>query len=285
MKTSLEHLPEFKIQELKVLKDVIVEELDAQLIILYGSYARGTWVEDIYTEGHITYEYKSDFDILVITEPNKTSKAYPKWDGLQRKVNNLGNTTRASLIRHSINFVNSKIQKGSYFFNDILKEGILLFDSGKYQLAEPKELSFLERKEVAQEDFDMWFESANRFFETFEFNLGKGYWNIAAFQLHQATERYYMAILLVFTGYKPKLHDIEDLGQQAGSLNKEFFTVFPIGTEEEKRLFELLKNAYIDARYKKEYQISKEELKYLASRVEKLKTLTERICKEKINSF
>ena len=43
------------------------------MIILFGSYARGEWVEDIYTEGHITYEYISDFDILVLTRLKKTA--------------------------------------------------------------------------------------------------------------------------------------------------------------------------------------------------------------------
>ena len=33
-------------------------------IILFGSYARGTWVEDGYVKAGITYEYKSDFDLL-----------------------------------------------------------------------------------------------------------------------------------------------------------------------------------------------------------------------------
>ncbi|WP_156793078.1 nucleotidyltransferase domain-containing protein [Rickettsia honei] len=35
------------------------------LIILYGSYARGDWVKDMYTEDHTTYSYTSDFDFLV----------------------------------------------------------------------------------------------------------------------------------------------------------------------------------------------------------------------------
>jgi hypothetical protein len=47
------------------------------MIILFGSYARGQWVEDIYTEGHITYEYISDFDILVLTRLKKTAKDFP----------------------------------------------------------------------------------------------------------------------------------------------------------------------------------------------------------------
>ncbi len=61
------------------------------------------------------------------------------------------------------------------------------------------------------------------------------------------------------------------------------FAVFPKTTDEEKRLFELLKRAYIDARYKMdEYEITKEELTYLAERVNELKSLTDTICKAKI---
>jgi len=40
------------------------------MIILFGSYARGEWVED-YQEN---YEYISDYDILVITADRKTAK-------------------------------------------------------------------------------------------------------------------------------------------------------------------------------------------------------------------
>jgi hypothetical protein len=44
------------------------------MIILFGSYARGGWVEDVYGEDGVIYEYRSDFDILVVTE-DKASAA------------------------------------------------------------------------------------------------------------------------------------------------------------------------------------------------------------------
>ncbi|MCX4080016.1 nucleotidyltransferase domain-containing protein [Rickettsia rhipicephali] len=48
------------------------------LIILYGSYARGDWVKDMYTEDHITYSYTSDFDFLVEKKVNLRSMRYFK---------------------------------------------------------------------------------------------------------------------------------------------------------------------------------------------------------------
>jgi predicted transcriptional regulator len=50
-------------------------------------------------------------------------------------------------------------------------------------------------------------------------------------------------------------------------------------------MFKLLKKAYIDARYKKDYRITKKQLEYLAKRVKLLQRLTKKICVAKIDSF
>ena len=42
---------------------------------------------------------------------------------------------------------------------------------------------------------------------------------------------------------------------------------------------------YDDARYKKDYKITKEQLEYLAQRIKKLHEVTEKSCKDKIESF
>jgi predicted nucleotidyltransferase len=51
MKTSLSHLPQNKQDELKEITQMIIEKVPAEMIILFGSYARGDWVED-YQEKH-----------------------------------------------------------------------------------------------------------------------------------------------------------------------------------------------------------------------------------------
>ncbi|MCE7062287.1 nucleotidyltransferase domain-containing protein [Dyadobacter sp. CY343] len=63
MKTSLSHLPEDKQEDLETLTKIILEKVPAEMVILFGSHARGDWVED-YQENT---EYVSDYDILVIT--------------------------------------------------------------------------------------------------------------------------------------------------------------------------------------------------------------------------
>jgi len=190
MKKSLAHLPKHKQDELKLITDTIVKSFPgAQMLILFGSYARGNWVEDTYKQGHITYEYKSDYDILVITETKRQAND----DGLQRKLNDKlkGTATDVNLIYHPINQVNTNLESGWYFFSDIKKEGIVLYDSGKFKLAKLKKLSAKKRAELAKTDFNMWFKSAKEFYDNYVINFDKKRYKNAAFQLHQATERLY----------------------------------------------------------------------------------------------
>ena len=91
--------------------------------------------------------------------------------------------------------------------------------------------------------------------------------------------------MLVFTRYKPRTHDLEKLNQRVTGIEPQFVKVFPQGTEEEKNRFELLRKAYVDARYKPSYTITQQELEWLAKRVQHLQLLTNTLCKEKIESF
>ena len=254
-----------------------------EMVILFGSYARGNWVEDQYVEKGITYEYRSDFDILVVLTHEDLKQKFRIEDKLKAELIATGRvTTPVSLIFHGIKQLNASLVMGNYFFKDIKEEGIVLYDSGKYKLTHPKKLTPEQYREKAQVYFDQWLKSANDFLETFEFSFGKGKLHQAAFLLHQATERYYTTILLVFTDYRPKDHNLETLGIKVEMCDARF-AVFPKTTDEEKHRFELLKRAYIDARYNMdEYAITPTELEYLAEKVEVLKGLTEQICTERI---
>lgn len=253
------------------------------MIILFGSYARGNWTEDRYVEKGITYEYRSDFDILVILTHENLHQKFKIEDQVKAKLIGTGKVnTPVSMIFHGIKQLNHSLAMGNYFFRDIKEEGKVLYDSGKFKLETPKRLTPEQNRQKAQGYFDQWFQSANEFMDDFESNLEKKRLGKAAFELHQATERYYTTILLVFTDYRPKDHNLETLGIKVTMCDKRF-NVFPQTTDRERNLFELLKRAYIDARYNMdEYKITTNELVYLSERVGELKRLTESICREKI---
>lgn len=286
MTKILQHIPTDKQQELTDLTNLVSDFKEVEMIILFGSYARGGWVENKYVEDGTTYEYRSDYDLLVVLTHDDLKQKFRIEDKVKANLIDTGKvTTPVNMIFHSIKHLNQSLTNGNYFFKDIKKEGKVLYDSEKFNLQAPKKLTPKQYQQKAQEYFDQWFESANEFYWAYEQFVNKGNCNLAAFQLHQATERYYTTILLVFTDYRPKDHNLETLGIKVEMCDKRF-AIFPKQTDEEKRLFELLKKAYIDARYKmKEYHVTQSDLEYLSNRVLELKALTEEICIEKIKQI
>ena len=289
MKTSLPERSEHVAEKLAAITEIVREVVsdDLVMLILFGSYARGDWVQDRYVEDGITYTYESDFDLLVVTERRATvnreagiSNSISRW--LRREGLDRPSTT---VIVEDIAHLKKDLQRGNYFYVDIKREGVLLFDNGQHTLPDVGPIDPVESQEYARDDFEHWFNSAGSFLIDFQHAFDRNDTNKAAFELHQATERFFNAVALTFTRYKPKTHNIEYLDRQASNLHPDFFTVFPKATPEQKRLFELLKKAYIDARYKRNYAITKEELEYLAARVRKLQELTKRICEEKIETI
>jgi len=223
----------------------------------------------------------------VIVDDRKLAKNWRKWDHMEASIHRSALVkTPVCIITHNIQYVNEMLRQGQYFFSDINKEGILIYDSKRYELAKiKKKWSPEERQRLALEDFKYWYESSSSFWDSFQNAFVKQNYVHAAFQLHQVVERLYSAILLVFTTYRPKLHDIEKLGKLATAHDPKLLTVFPSGTEEQKRLFDLLKSAYIDSRYNKNFVVVREELEWLGKRVSKLHKMTASICRKKIRSF
>lgn len=291
MKKSIKHLPKRTQEELTLLTESIRHYIPkCEMIILYGSYARGGYVLwDEKVEFGVHTSYQSDFDILVLLSNSNTRIAEQR---LRDKVTTHYHTTFAHRRHASPQFIveyvstlNKELEKSQYFFTDIVKEGIKLYDSGAYKLAKPRELSFGEIKSFAEKEFEKCFMYGKQFISQTKFALSEEAYVVGSFLAHQACERFYNAISLVFTNYRPKNHKLEELGAATKDFSRDLAMVFPANTDFEKRCFKLLCLAYIEARYNKDFVVTKEELEYMIQRTEVLKELTFGICTEKIASY
>jgi len=90
---------------------------------------------------------------------------------------------------------------------------------------------------------------------------------------------------LVRTLYSPKTHNLSRLRQLAEDLEPRLKTVWPRETKFERRCFELLREAYVKARYSRHYRISDAELGWLGERVQILQNLTRQACLERIDAL
>ena len=284
MHTSLDHIPEGKQQQILAVAEVIKEVAQPHKIILFGSYATGNWVEDEYMENGIRYTYNSDYDFLVVTKDRK-EKDYILSDKIVNKSKHITQVTVNSLILE-LDYVNEGLRIGQYFFTDIVREGILLHDSGETVFEEAKELSREEQKEISEGYYKEWFGTANVFLNVAQDLLSKSEFKIGVFQLHQPAERFYHTMLLVFTGYKPKTHALEKLRAFTKPYSKDLFLLFPVeDSTEEAHLFDLLKRGYIDARYKHDYAITERELTTLIEKVKHMATTVETTCSRHLVSL
>jgi len=296
MRTDIDHLPGQKQQELQAAVRILFEEFAAAIgnttapwkkqgrilkVILYGSYARGDWVDDP------VGGYKSDYDLLVVVNDERLTDVVDYWatadDRLMREMT-ITQTLSApvSFIVHSLKDVNKQLEQGRPFFTDIAAQGIALYEAKGFPFATPTRLAPDAARAEAQKHFDQWFESAVKFKRAADFLVGDDAPKEAAFALHQATERFYHSVMLVSTLYSPKSHKLGFLRGHAEEIAPELIEAWPRDDRFSRRCFELLRQAYVNARYSPHYKVSDEELTWLGDRVAILQDLVRKVCERRL---
>ena len=269
MRSSLDHLPPHKQRELERIVQIVFEEFEDALalatqdwkrkgriskIILYGSYARGGWVD----EPHTAKGYQSDYDLLIIVNDDRLTDRVEYWSKLDdRLIRELSVTktlrTPVNFIVHSNGEVNAGLSQGRYFFMDVARDGIAIYQAVDDELPEPKPKTPHAALEMAKEYFDEWYPTATDFYDSANDAIKRGKTKLAAFLMHQATERYYHCALLVCTFYSPHIHNLAFLRTQAEKVDLGLIEVWPREMKADRSRFEKLKEAYIKARYSKHY--------------------------------
>ena len=299
MKTSLDHLPEAKRRELARAVEILFAEFeavtagghsehkrDAQIlkVILFGSYARGDWVDDP------VGGYVSDYDLLVVVNHERLTDVLEFWAGaddhLLREYQIAHRLTApVNFIVHSLADVNKRLKHGRYFFTDIVCDGIALYEAPGHPFERPKKLEPAEALAEGEKYFAEWYGSAIGLADTARYAVSQGRSKEAAFHFHQATERLYHCVLLVLTLYSPKSHKLNFLRSQAEQLDDRLAAAWPRGAKFEQRCFELLRRAYVDARYSEHYKISAEELAWLDERIGTLEELVKQVASERLKAL
>lgn len=290
MKASIRFLPARKQRDLRQLVDLIREEVkDCVMIILYGSYARNLYVDyDQRIEYGVPTYFMSDYDILIVTERRMGLKEHDVYTQISNRFfqhKEMRFHTHPQFINESIKHLNTALEEGRYFYTDVKKDGIMLYDSGKYTLAKRRKLNYSEIRKMAQEYFDDKFHTASQFLKGAKFYLDDEDYRMASFHLHQATENFLRTIPLVYILYGYKDHDLEKLLDYCKKHTLALGRVFPRDTPEENRLFKLLQDAYVQARYNKDFRVTKEDIDALMPKIENLRELTEQISKERISEY
>ncbi len=249
-------------------------------IVLFGSYARGDWVADP------VGRYFSDFDLLIVVDHEDLTDDEFWTDAVKQILDDTASgeklSTPVNFIVHTLDDVNDKLRLGRYFFADIVREGIILHDTSEARFARiqqiPPAVALLE----AQAHYADWMGTATEFQAGALFYKERGSNNLSAFSTHQATERLYHCVLLVLTLYSPKSHNLVFLRTQCERVAPSLAVAWPHESKQERRCFELLRAAYVKARYSPHYTITNNELDWLFSRVSVLRDSVQQVCEARL---
>lgn len=300
MRSDVDHLPEKQQGELSHVIGTLREEFERAIasatqpwkkngkilkVILFGSYAREDWVDEPENG------YQSDFDLLVIVSHEDLTDIADYWYVAEDKILHDAAVERpVNIIVHTLHEVNQALERGEYFWVDIARDGIALYELPNHALAAPKPLTAADAFAMASRYFDEQSRSLSQWLELAAFSMERiphdGTWgNKAAFNLHQATETAYACFLLVRTLYFPRSHNIKFLRSLSEDKDHRLVEAWPRATRIDRRRFELIKRAYVEARYSDSYEISAEDLDAIAGSVKRLRDIVEQVCRERLDEL
>ena len=299
MKSELDHLPDVQQRELARVRDILLEEFDHAIaratkphkrhgkvykIILFGSYARDDWIDEP------ANGYQSDYDLLIVVSHADLTDIAAYWYVSEDRILRDPAIGRpVNIIVHSLDEVNQALVRGEYFWVDIARDGIALYELPCHALATPMPLTPADAFRMAQEYSDLWSRSVDVWLERARISASKAddleWRKAAAFDLHQAAERAYIWLLLVQTLYFPRSHNIKFLRSLAEDKEPRLVDAWPRDTRQARSRFEKLKRAYVEARYSPSYAITNDDLDALAGSIAQLRDIVAALCIERLETL
>jgi len=295
VRSDIDHLPPVQQSELDRVKQTLMGEFADAIaranqpwkkngkilkIILFGSYARTDWVDEPENG------YQSDFDLLVIVSHPDLTDIADYWYVAEDKILHDSTIARpVNIIVHTLDDVNQALSRGEYFWTDIARDGIVLYELPGSALAMPNPLTAADGYEMASAYFQDWLAKVDSGIKLAAFATQEGEQKDAAFLLHQTTERAYICFLLVRTLYFPRSHNIKFLRSLAEDSEPRLIEAWPRATRIDRRRFELLKRAYVEARYSASYEIGNADLDALSQSVHDLRDIVETVSRERLETL
>jgi len=300
VRKDVDHLPVVQQEELARVTQILLDEFGVaiaratqpwkkngkiQAIILFGSYSRTDWVDEPENG------YQSDFDILVIASHKDLTDVAEYWYVAEDKIQRDATIARpVNVIVHTLDEVNQGLTRGEYFWVDIARDGIALYELAGVALATPKPLTAADAYEMALKYYSDQSHSIGQWIDLVEYSISRipsdTTWSKkAAFNLHQAVETAYTCFLLISTHYVARSHNLKFLRSLAEDKEPRLIDSWARATKIDRRRFELVKRAYVEARYATDFVISIDDLQAITAAVHKLRDNVESLSREWIDSL
>ncbi|MBO9684169.1 MAG: HEPN domain-containing protein [Flavisolibacter sp.] len=251
----------------KSLVDIIVKVTNPDMIFLLGVSLQRRKSESIFNEQAPSAQHISDCTLLILISDLSTNGLHEWQDKIENHCKRIMPVTTLVLktatfqlwLKAGHQFALSAWNASPmlYHADSVCKEDILVAPAP------------VNNKDAAKQ-WEEGLSKAKEFLVGAELYRVRKQHKMSAFMLHQSAEHALLALLVTGTGYHPNTHSIDRLIRYGSLIAYQLPDVFPRKTDQDKRLFSLLQKAYIDTRYKEDYDITEEELLTLAEKVSRI---------------
>jgi HEPN domain-containing protein len=188
--------------------------------------------------------------LLALTDNNEQSLAQDISNHLEESCRKIAQVF--VLVHHAASLITATDEK-----NLFLKKAAncpVIYLSGGLILPKQKETDHLLITEIALNKWQRWHSQGLEFLKGAEYYLTIGANNAALFSLSQTAECLLVAIIRFVTGYEINTHNLERLLKLTQMFTGDISAVFGLDSEDNKKLFNVLKGAYVDVRYRDKYK-------------------------------
>jgi uncharacterized protein len=249
----------------------IVSVVQPSHIFLLGTKTTGCESRSIFVPQPIQYSATTGYFFVVLKQPGDTT---PNDLAQEKAERHKSDCTSITTFVFAMEQFADWLQHAQPFATRIGHEGLLCYNAGKSTLPAPTAYDPHAMQERILTDCRFYHGQAGAFMVAAELYLLRQQYPLALFNIHQAAEQCYMAVIQSYTGLRAGTHNMDKLYRYSAWFHASLAALFPRNSERERQLFAVLQRAYIETRYKKDYVVQPAEVTTLYERIEKLYAIT-----------
>jgi HEPN domain-containing protein len=195
-------------------------------------------------------EYNDKIYLLVLTSNDEKQRAQNLASTIEDSCSGKANVM--ALVHHASSLF-SDVETNNPFFNRALNCPVIYL-SGDFVLPGSKPSASFIQHGSETVNWKRWYSQGEDFLSGADFHFKNGSYNAALFALHQCVECVLVALVRGVSGYHINNHNLSRLLNLTGMFTNAINTVLSLDDDQHKEYFEVLKLAYVNVRYKDNYE-------------------------------
>ena len=279
MTTQINKLQAYQGEHLQHFISHITSVTHPEKIFLLTASANQSLSESIFWDRPVHLPGPVHYYFLVLKQPGDPTHNEPLQDRIE---NRHGHSTALTAMVMAAELFNTWLEEAHPFAIRIYESALLCYDAGNLPLVVPAAPDPEKLKTLLEKEYRFYDRMASEFMVAADLYRLRGNHNLTLFNIHQAAEQTFLAIIRCITGLRANTHNMDKLFRYSRCFSGDLARLFPRDTQEEKHLFDTLQKAYVDTRYRKDYQAKASEVTTLFKRIERLQTIAETLIRQQL---